>query len=93
MPVADTDKIIIDHKEIHDLISSHYTKSKEYNNASDQIERATKTFVEFQKGEATARELFRKPSTRRASVVDSFPANKSVFHSPLEPCIPIYSDL
>ena len=68
MPVADTDKIIIDHKEIHDLISSHYTKAKEYNNASDQIERATKTFVEFRaKNKKTVEYLAKEFEMKKAA--------------------------
>ena len=47
MPVADTSKIIVDHKEIHEVITKHYKKSLENFKDSDEIGRAQKGFIKF----------------------------------------------
>ena len=68
MPVADTSKIIIDHKEIHGLISAHYTKALENNRDADQIGNATKTFVEFRaKNKKTVEYLAKEFEMKKAA--------------------------
>ena len=68
MPVADTSKIIIDHKEIHGLISAHYTKALENNKDGDQIGNATKTFVEFRaKNKKTVEYLAKEFEMKKAA--------------------------
>ena len=47
MPVADTSKIIVDHKEIHEVITKHYKKSLENYKDSDEIGRAQKVSSSF----------------------------------------------
>ena len=47
MPVADTSKIIVDHKEIHEVITKHYKQSLENFKDSDEIGRAQKGFIKF----------------------------------------------
>ena len=47
MLVADTSKIIVDHKEIHEVITKHYKKSLENYKDSDEIGRAQKGFIKF----------------------------------------------
>ena len=47
MQVADTSKIIVDHKEIHEVITKHYKKSLENFKDSDEIGRAQKGFIKF----------------------------------------------
>ena len=68
MPIADTDKIIIDHKEIHGLITDHYKKALENNKDCDQIERATKDFVEFRsKNKKTVEYLAKEFEMKKAA--------------------------
>ena len=68
MPVADTSKIIIDHKEIHSLISAQYTKALENNRDADQIGNATKTFVEFRaKNKKTVEYLAKEFEMKKAA--------------------------
>ena len=47
MPVADTSRIIVDFKEIHELITKHYKQSFENFKDSDEIGRAQKGFIKF----------------------------------------------
>ena len=68
MPVANTDEIIIDHKEIHDLISSFYKTALENNKDFDQIETATKSFVEFRaKNKKTVEYLAKEFEMKKAA--------------------------
>ena len=68
MPVANTDEIIIDHKEIHGLISDHYVRALEINNDCDQIARATKEFVEFRsKNKKTVEYLAKEFEMKKAA--------------------------
>ena len=68
MPVADTSNIVVDYKEIHELISNHYKRALDHNKDCNQIERATKEFIEFRsKNKKTVEYLAKEFEMKKAA--------------------------